>query len=50
MLYTIALTLAVLVFLSTLTSWPAETDVHNLLVVAILGVLIRGIQAKGAVL
>lgn len=50
MLYTIALILAILLIFSSLTSYPAESEVHNLLVVAILAALVRGIQAKGAVL
>lgn len=50
MLYTIALILAILLIFSALASYPAESEVHNLLVVAILAALIRGIQAKGAVL
>ncbi len=42
MLYTIALILTLVLPLSPLASYVTETEVHNLLVVAILGVLIRG--------
>jgi hypothetical protein len=50
MLYTIALILAVLMFLSVLNSHVAENEVHSLLAVGILGALIRGTQTSGAVL
>jgi len=48
MLYTIALILTLVLLLSPLTSYVTESEVHDILVVAILGVLIRGIQPKGA--
>jgi hypothetical protein len=51
MLYTIALILSlVLPFspLTSLTSYVAESEVHNLLVIAIVGLLIQGIQPKRA--
>jgi hypothetical protein len=46
MLYTVALILTLALLLLPLTSWVAESEVHNLLVVAILGVLIRAVQVK----
>jgi hypothetical protein len=46
MLYTIALSLTLVLPLSPLISYVAESEVHNLLVIAILGVLILGAQAK----
>ena len=46
MLYTIALILTVALIFSPLTSWVPESEVHNLLAVAILGVLTLGAQPK----
>jgi hypothetical protein len=48
MLYTIALILTLVLPLSPLTSYVAEGEAHNLLVVAILGLLIWGVQPKRA--
>jgi len=48
MLYTATLILTVMLLLAALASYAAESEVHNLLVVAIIAVLIRGIQAASA--
>ena len=50
MLYTIALIVMLVLLFSPLISWVAENEVHNLLVVAIFGLLIRGVQAKSKAL
>jgi hypothetical protein len=46
MLYTIALILTFLLLVSPLAAYLTESEVHSLLVIAILGVLIRGIQSN----
>jgi hypothetical protein len=46
MLYTIALILIIVLLLSPLTFYVAESEVHDLLVVAILGILIQCVQVK----
>jgi len=48
MLYTVTLIFTVILLLAALSSYAAESEVHNLLLVAIIAVLIRGIQAASA--
>jgi hypothetical protein len=48
MLYTIALIFVLTLLLILLSTYSAESEIHNLLVIAILALLIRGVQTKGA--
>ena len=47
MLYTFAVILPILLLLNLLNSFSAEGEIHSLLVIAILGIVIRVIQARG---
>jgi hypothetical protein len=47
-MYTIALILVLALLFILLTTYTAESEIHNLLVIAILALLIRGVQTKGA--
>jgi uncharacterized membrane-anchored protein YitT (DUF2179 family) len=49
MLYTLAVIFSILLFVSLLTSYAAENEIHSLLVIAILGVVIRIVQSKGEI-